>query len=122
MSEDETTYLLTSDAMRKRLLSALEREENLPPELERQVTALAAADDETLWQIVWGRFSPAKAARLKALNWQRTTGDWNEELTQEAAQLATEMDEYMLLRAHAMSLLVQRGHDLLELLEHYSLQ
>jgi hypothetical protein len=48
--------------------------------------ALAAADDETLWQIVWGRFSPAKAARLEALNWQRNAGNWNEKLAREAEQ------------------------------------
>ena len=117
MAEDETTYLLKSQAMRERLLSALKREETLPPELRRRAAALAAEDDETLWGMLWGRFSPAKSARLEELNLQRSAGDWNEERVQEAEQLATEMEHYMFLRAQAMSLLMQRGHDLSELLE-----
>jgi len=111
VEEDETTYLLKSKAMRERLLSAMERGEDLSPELERQITALAAEDDETLWRMLRGQFSPAKSARLESLHFQRQAGDWDENREEEAEQLANEMEDYMLLRAHAMSLLMQRGHD-----------
>jgi hypothetical protein len=95
----------------------VEREESLPPELEQQIAALAAEDDEMLWAMLRGRFAPAKSARLEELHLQCQAGDWDEERAQEAEQLATEMEEYMLLRAQAMFLLMQRGHDPAKILE-----
>ena len=117
MAEDETTYLLKSEAMRERLLSAMERGEDLPPDLERQVIALAAEDDDELWKMLGGRFAPAKFIRLEELNFQRQAGNWDENRAQEAEQLANEMEQFMFLRAQAMSLLMQRGHDPSKILE-----
>ena len=97
--------------------SAMERSEDLPPKVERQITALAAEDDETLWRMLRGRFSLAKSARLEELNLQRQAGDWGEDREQEAEQLANELEEYIVLRAQAMSLLVQRGHNPATILE-----
>lgn len=91
---------------------ALPADDDLPPELSRQVAALAAADDETLWQMLRGTFPRKKSARLESLNLQRQAGEWNDELAQEAEQLATELEDYMFLRAQAMAVLMQRGYDL----------
>jgi len=91
---------------------ALPADEDLPPELFRQVAALAAADDETLWQMLKGTFPRKKSARLESLNLQHQAGEWNDELAQEAEQLATELEDYMFLRAQAMAVLMQRGYDL----------
>lgn len=118
MVEDETTYLLKSKAIRERLLSAMARGEYLPPDLEREVATLAAEDDDRLWRMLRGRFSPEKSARLELLNFQHQAGDWDENRAQEAEQLANEIEQFMFLRAQAMSLLIQRGHDPATILEH----
>ena len=94
------------------MAGALPADEDLPPELGRQVAALASVDDETLWQMLRGTFPRKKSARLELLNLQHQSGEWNDELAQEAEQLATEMEQYMFLRAQAMSVLMQRGYDL----------
>lgn len=91
---------------------ALPADDDLPPELSRQVAALAAADDETLWQMLRGTFPRKKSARLESLNLQHQAGEWNDELAQEVEQLATELEDYMFLRAQAMAVLMQRGYDL----------
>ncbi len=91
---------------------ALPADEELPIELLRQVTALASADAETLWQMIKGTFPSKKSARLESLHLQRQAGEWNDELAHEADKLTTEMEQYMFLRAQAMSLLMQRGYDL----------
>lgn len=95
----------------------MEQEADLPPELERQVAALAAEDDETLWGMLRGQFPLTKSTRLEEIHLQFQAGDWNEQRAQEAEQLANEMEEYMLLRAQAMLLLMQREHDPAKMLE-----
>lgn len=91
---------------------ALPADDDLPPELIRQVAALSVANDETLWQMLRGTFPPKKSARLESLHFQRQAGKWNDEMAHEAEQLASEMEQYIFLRAQAMSVLMQRGYDL----------
>jgi hypothetical protein len=91
---------------------ALPADDALSSELRRQIADLAAVDDTALWQLVRGQFPKNKATRLESLHLLRQAGDWNETLAHEADMLTTEMEQFMLLRAQAMSLLMQRGHDL----------
>lgn len=108
----EQTQRPIEDEIIDAVAGALPADEDLPPELSRQAAALAAANDETLWRMLRGTFPRKKSARLESLNFQRQAGEWNDALAHEAEQLAIEMEQYMFLRAQAMSVLMQRGHDL----------
>lgn len=91
---------------------ALPADEDLSPDLRRRIAVLATADDEMMWLAVKGYFPKDKAERLELLHLQRQAGDWNDKMAQEAEELTAEMEQFMLLRAQAMSFLMQRGHDI----------
>ena len=91
---------------------ALPADDDLSNELQQAMARLATSDDETLWRAATNRFSQEKSAKLESLHLRRQAGDWSETLAHQSAALATEMEEFMFLRAYAMSLLMQRGYDL----------
>ncbi len=91
---------------------ALPADEDLSPELSKAMAQIAASDDETLWQAAKAQFPKEKSVLLESLHLRRQAGDWNDAKARQAAALAAELEQFMFLRAHAMSLLMQRGHDL----------
>jgi hypothetical protein len=92
--------------------SAVPADESLSPDLEEAVVRLALMDDNALWELVQTHFPAEKSARLSALHWKRQDSGLVQAETQQAAQLAQELEQFMFLRAQAMALLMQRGHEL----------
>jgi len=91
---------------------ALPGNDVLKPELSAAVAQLAVAADAALLQLVRARFPAEKSAQLEALHLRRAVAAWNEAEARQADALATELEEFMFLRAQAMSFLLQRGYDL----------
>jgi plasmid stability protein len=91
---------------------ALPNDEDLSPALQQAMAHLATLDDNALWRAATAQFSDEKSSRLEALHFARQDGDWDEMKAHEAASLVAEIDQFMFLRAHALSLLIQRGHDI----------
>lgn len=83
----------------------------ISPDLLKAISRLAASSDATLWQAARARFPEEKPARLEALHLRRQQGDLSHVDAQQTATLADELERFMFLRAQAMSLLMQRGHD-----------
>ena len=90
----------------------LSTDDDLSAELKQAMTLLAASDDETLWKTATAQFPEEKSKQLEALHLHRQAGDWSDAEAYQSAALAAQMEEFMFLRAYAMSLLMQRGHDL----------
>jgi hypothetical protein len=94
--------------------SAVPPDDSLSSDLEEAVARLTLMDDNALWELVHAHFPTEKSARLSALHWKRQDSGLVQAETQQAAQLAQELEQFMFLRAQAMALLMQRGHELSE--------
>ncbi len=90
--------------------------EQLPPELEGELTALPNADDVALWAIAQSRLAEPDRERLEELHERKGSQGLSEVEEGEASQLLARYDRCLVLRAHALALLKQRGHDLTPLL------
>lgn len=86
-------------------------DEDLSPELAKAVSRLATLDDDALWQATQARFPSEKSTQLERLHLRRQAGDLSQAEVHQAAALAAELEQFMFLRAQALSLLMQRGHD-----------
>lgn len=111
----ERAHRSVEDEVMEVVTGALPADDELSTDLQQAMRRLAASNDETLWQTATARFPQEKSVKLESLHLRRQTGDWAESLARESAALASEMEEFIYLRAYAMSLLVQRGHDPTEL-------
>lgn len=81
-------------------------------DMELEPEALKDFADEQLWALVHRRLTPKQDARLREL---LDLGNQGKILSQdegELAQLAAMVDQQMMLRAKALVLLQQRGHDI----------
>lgn len=96
---------------------ALPADDDLPAELQQAMVRLAALNDAALVRAATGQFPVEKSARLESLHLRRQTGEWNEAHAEEAASLSSEVEEFVFLRAYAMSLLMQRGHSPADILQ-----
>jgi plasmid stability protein len=89
----------------------LPADEDLSPELAQAVSRLAALDDDALWQAAQARFPAEKSTKLEVLHLRRQAGSLSQAEAHQAAALTDELEQFMFLRAQALSLLMQRGHD-----------
>jgi len=96
--------------------AAIPADEELPSDLADAVARLATANDDALWQLVHARFSAEKSAQLENLHLKRQDRGLNQSEAKQAADLAEELEKFMFMRAQAMALLMQRGHDLSSLI------
>jgi hypothetical protein len=92
--------------------SAVPEEDSLSSDLEEIATRLALLDDDALWEIIQTHFPKEKSTRLADLHWKRQDTSLEQDEVQQAAQLAQELERFMFLRAQAMALLIQRGHEI----------
>lgn len=99
------------------IAAALPAEPELSAELTQAISQLSILHDADLIKMIKSQFSPKKSAQLEALHLKRQETELTPYETQLAAEIAEEMEEFMLLRAQAMSLLLQRGHDITSLLQ-----
>lgn len=93
----------------------LPADEGISPELAQAVSRLAALDDDALWQAAQARFPGAKSTQLEALHLHRQAGSLSQVEAHQAAALTDELEQFMFLRAQALSLLMQRGYNVAEL-------
>ena len=89
---------------------ALSADDVLPPELDMALAQLAAADDDALWRMVRAQFPAEKSAQLEALHLRRQVRAWSAVEARQADELTAAIEQFMFLRAQAMSLLLQRGY------------
>ncbi len=97
--------------------SAVPAEEELSPEVSSAVAGLATADDATLWRAAKAQFPAEKSKRLEKLHMRIQAGNATEADVRQAAELSSELEQFMFWRAQAMSFLMQRGHTLSALTE-----
>ena len=95
---------------------ALPADDAPPAELAAAMAQLATADDATLLHTAKAHFPEAKSARLEMLHLRRQTDAWSKTEERDAETLTAELEQFMFLRAHAMSLLMQRGYDVAAIL------
>jgi plasmid stability protein len=93
------------------LATAVPETDELPADLHQALTALESLDDEELWRAARGRLAVALAAELEALHLKRQREGLNESETQRCAELVRNYERAMLVRAQAIALLHQRGHN-----------
>lgn len=98
--------------------SALE-DEPIPLDIREAVASLPALDDAALWQVAeTSHLSRAESHEVERMHFKRGRG---EKLTdteqQRLAYLLHQSDKSLLVRAHALALLKQRGHDIMPLLK-----
>ena len=93
------------------LTSATPATEVLPDELERAIAEFIAVDDAILWQVARSHMPLDAIERLQELNLKRQREGLTDTEQQESDQLIRQYERSMLVRAQAVALLKQRGHD-----------
>jgi len=93
------------------LTGATPATEALPDELERVLAHLAHLDDATLWQTARSRIPSEASERLEALNLKYQRAGRTPPEHAESNELVHLYERSMLVRAQAIALLKQRGHD-----------
>ena len=83
----------------------------LPDELERAIAELIAVDDAILWQVARSHMPLDAIERPQELNLKRQREGLTDTEQQESDQLIRQYERSMLVRAQAVALLKQRGHD-----------
>lgn len=89
----------------------LPSDEDLSPEVAQAVSRLAALDDDALWHVAQARFPSEKSTQLEALHLRRQADGLSQAEAHQAATLTDELEQFMFLRAQALSLLMQRGYN-----------
>jgi hypothetical protein len=89
----------------------------LPDDLAGELDALATAPDERLWHLAQSRLTGEEASRLEQFHWQRSAGPLAPRDEDEAAALLQKYERCLVLRAHAMGLLKERGRDISAILK-----
>lgn len=92
-------------------------EDDLSPELQRELAALADLSDEALWQIARSTMSSDSVAIYDMLLERRQAGSLTDEGQQWLARLRQEAEHLTLRKAQAYALLQQRGYRLPALTE-----
>lgn len=86
--------------------------ETLPPDLSDLLDQMTLLDDDALWQAARHHLDVEVAARLEALNLQaQREGKLDVTEQAERDQLVRQYEQAMLVRAQAIRLLHERGHD-----------
>ena len=93
------------------LTGATPATEVLPDELEHAIAELIAVDDAILWQVARSHMPLDAIERLQELNLKRQREGLTDTEQQESDQLIRQYERSMLVRAQAVALLKQRGHD-----------
>lgn len=84
--------------------------EDVPPEFQAELAAMDRLDDDALWQIARSRKSETELTRYDKLLEQNQSGSLSMAERFELTGLRTEVERFMLRKAHAAALLRWRGH------------
>src|SRR5689334_3454785 len=96
--------------------SAAPAEAELSPELVSAVEALEGLEDEELWQLARNPRSQEAGLKLEALHLKQADEGLSQDEDAARARLLREYERMMLIRAQAVRLLKDRGHDVSTLL------
>jgi plasmid stability protein len=100
-----------ADEVMLALSATVSETDDIPADLAATLASMAALDDQTLWQLAGSRVIESDAARLDDLADKRQRLGLTDEESREAEALALLHDRVMVVRAEAVALLKQRGHD-----------
>jgi predicted transcriptional regulator len=84
--------------------------DDVPAEFQRDLAALDRLDDGALWRVAQGRKTEAELARYDELLEKNRLGSLTDAEQLELKELRTEVERFMLRKAHAAALLRWRGH------------
>ncbi|MCP4658722.1 MAG: hypothetical protein GY856_25200, partial [bacterium] len=112
---EQTHRTLEAELLEAVTIAAPEAE-HLPRVLAEAVSGLEALDEDALLGAARGTFPPEAGARLEALHIKRQAEGLTEEEEEATERLVRQYERAMLVRAHALKLLKERGHDVSELL------
>lgn len=88
----------------------------LSPDLNEAVEALEELDDEELWRLAGAVMSLASSQELEALHAKQRDEGLSQDEDAIRAKLIHEYERSMLIRAQAVKLLKERGHDVSRIL------
>lgn len=92
--------------------AAVPLDDELSPEIIQAVSALAHLDDNALERVARNPLSKRKYAKIRSLHLKRQRDGLDEAETQTLEALMNEYDKATLVRANAIEILRQRGHDI----------
>jgi plasmid stability protein len=98
------------------LASALSTTAELPTETSDALAQLAYLTDEELWQAAQVILPPEESMQMQTLMFKRQSEGLTQAEQEEAEQLLRRSEHVMLLRAQALALLHERGHNVSHLL------
>jgi hypothetical protein len=93
------------------LATSVSADTRLPEKLAREVSLLASQADDELREIAQRRFPVQSAERLEALHAKRAHGQLSTAELDQLDELVQQYERHMLLRAQAVALLRERGHN-----------
>jgi plasmid stability protein len=94
------------------LAEAIPVENGLPADLEAELSRLVHVEDLALWQVARERLPDDLATRLQDLHAKRQRDGLTEAEARDMADLVRQYERMMLIRARAVELLKERGHDI----------
>lgn len=89
-------------------------EDELPTSLSAELAALISLDEEALWCAARSRMPVQEAELMAKLNYKQQNYSLTKDELNTLNDLGEQYDRYMLIRAKAMVLLKERGHDISE--------
>jgi hypothetical protein len=98
------------------LVTTAVEEESLPDDMAAVVESLDLLDDTALWRAARSTLAPEKQEQLETLNFKQQSEGLTRSESEIHATLLHAYDRAVLVRARAAELLVERGHDVAELL------
>ena len=94
-----------------RVASTAPAYDHLSTELESTLESMRLLDDASLWQAAQSRFPSPEAEALEAVHLKRQRVGLSDAEQQQAELLVRQYERAMLVRAEAVALLAERGHD-----------
>jgi plasmid stability protein len=98
------------------------RVEEIPEEIENAMAELSFLTDEELWQAAQTVLTQGENERMQELAFKHQSDGTTPAEQQEMERLLRRYDQIMLVRAQAVALLKQRGHDVSSLVPDAAVQ
>jgi hypothetical protein len=98
------------------LVTTAVEDDRLPDDMAAAVESLDLLDDTALWRAAGSTLAPKQQERLEALNFKQQSEGLTHSERDIHATLLQAYDRAVLVRARAAEILVERGHDVSELL------
>jgi plasmid stability protein len=112
----ERTHRSLEAELLEAVATAAADEEELPSSVAKTISDLELLNDEELWRAARTRLSDEARSQLEALNSKQQGTNLTPAEKQRLEELVQQYDEAVLLRAEAVRLLKERGHDVAKLL------